>query len=111
MKKLLLFAFLALATTSQALDKPSIDVVKAAKLASEYLASQGGNGVFIASIAVDEGAIINGQATWVAKWSKTVTTSDGTEVGVRIKGDGSVVRLIEGKGSRSKRRPAALDIR
>ncbi len=111
MKKLLLLTLLALTSTSQALDKPGIDVVRAAKVASEYLASQGNSGLFIASIAVDEGAILSGKATWVVKWSKTVTTSDGTEVGVRIKDDGSVVRLIEGKGSRSKRRPAALDIR
>lgn len=102
---------LVLAATSQAADKPALDVVRAAKLASDFLAQQGAGGVFIQSLAVDTGAVFNGRATWVATWSQSLQVDGQKEVGVRIKDDGTVVRLVEGKGSRSKRPPVALEIR
>jgi len=100
-----------LAPSIFAKEKPGMDVVRAAKLASDFLAGRGAGDTYIVSVAIDEGAIISGQPTWVAKWSKPIVSDGSTEVGVRVKGDGTIVRLVEGKGSRSTRPPAALDIR
>jgi hypothetical protein len=111
MKTLLLTCItLGLASSGMAA-KPAIDVVRAAKLASDFLAQQGAGAPYIVSITMDEGAIIRGETSWVVRWSKPIVSDGSTEVGVRVKGDGTVVRLVEGKGTRSKRQPAALEIR
>lgn len=102
---------LALTLSVSAAEKPELDAVRAAKLASDFLARQGAGAPYITSITIDEGAIINGRASWVVKWSRPMEADGQKEVGVRIKGDGTIVRLVEGKGSRSTRTPAALDIR
>jgi hypothetical protein len=112
MKRLLLSCMiLVCAATSRAADKPAIDIVRAAKLASEFLAQQGAGNVHIQSLVIDTGAVFKGQPSWVATWSESLQVDGQKEVGVRIKDDGTVVRLVEGKGSRSKRSPASLEIR
>jgi hypothetical protein len=112
MKTLLLVCTtLALAFTGHAAEKPGIDALRAAKVATDFLAKMGGDAPYITSISIDPGAIFNGHPTWVVKWSKPIEAEGNKEVGVRVKNDGTVVRLIEAKGSRSKRQPAALDIR
>ncbi len=114
MKMRLFLACCALAIfapTLSAKEKPGMDVIRAAKLASDYLAGLGAGAPYIVSITLDEGALINGQPSWVVHWSKPIVNGGDKELGVRVRGDGTVVRLIEGKGSHSTRQPAALDIR
>jgi len=113
-KTRLLLAFLGLTVLTSgvfAREQPGVDVVRAAKLASDFLASRKAGDTYIVSVTIDQGAIISGQPSWVVKWSKPITSDGATELGVRVKGDGTVVRLVEGKGTRSTRQPAALDIR
>lgn len=114
MKKLLLLTGLALALVAQPLlarEQPAIDAVRAAKIATDYLTNLGGGAPYIVSLVVDHGAIINGRASWVATWSAPIVNGAETELGVRIRADGTVVRLVQGKGTHSTRPPAALEIR
>jgi len=94
--------------------KPGVDAVAAAKLATEYLANLGSEAPYIVSITMDQGGIIKGSSSWVVRWSSAIKSENQVEVGVRVKSDGTVVRLVEGKGGaapHSTRPPAALEIR
>lgn len=102
---------LTFATAGLAAERPGIDALRATKVATDFIAKMGPNAPYIASVAIDPGAIFNGTPTWVVKYHAPIEVDGNKEVGLRVKSDGSIVRLVEGKGSRSKRQPAALDIR
>jgi hypothetical protein len=108
---LLTILALALAAAAPAADKPAVDALRAAKIATDFLAQQGAGAPHIVSIALESSAIIKPQASWVVRWSKPIVSDGATEVGLRVKSDGSITRLVENKHARSTRAPAALDIR
>ena len=111
--KTCLLALLTLAATTavHAADKQGMDALRAAKIATDFLAKQGPGAPYIVSVTLDSGAIIKPQSSWVIRWSTPITSDGSTEVGLRVRHDGSITRLVEDKHTRSKRQPAALDIR
>ena len=113
MKTSLLLTCLTLTFTCSgfAAERPGIDALRATKLATDFIAKMGPNAPYIASVSIDRGAIFNGTPTWVVKYNAPIEVDGSKEVGLRVKSDGSVVRLVEAKGARSNRQPAALDIR
>lgn len=113
MKKLSLFAALAMitftATPLHAAEK--VDALRVAKIATDYLAKQGAGAPQIVSIALDSGTVMNAKQSWVVRWSAPLGTDSPREVGLRVKFDGSIARLVEDSKSRSTRTPAAFQIR
>lgn len=96
-----------------AADAPRLDAVRAAKIAGDYLASlREPSGPYITSVTLDIGGIIAGERSWIVRWSAPFGDSKQPDVGVRVRMDGSYVRLVGGgKAERGNREPSALGIR
>ena len=95
------FAFLP---EAQAENAPRIDALHVAKVASDYLATHGKDAPYITSIALEKEAILSDKTSWVVRFSRPVLADGNKEVGIRVKFDGSVSYLIEGKSGPKKRR-------
>lgn len=96
---------LALCPAARAADAPRVDALRVAKLATEYLATQGRNAPHIVSIALEKDALFRGKTSWIVRWSGPVVVDGNKEVGMRVKLDGSVSHLIDEK-YRPKKQPA-----
>lgn len=88
-----------------------VDALRVAKIATDYLAKQGAGAPQIVSITLDSGTVLNAKQSWVVRWSAPLGTDSPREVGLRVRPDGSVARLVEDTHSVSKRTPAAYQIR
>ncbi len=108
-----LFAILAMiaftAAPLHAAEK--VDALRVAKIATDYLAKQGAGAPEIVSITLDIGTVLNVQRSWVVRWSAPLGSDAPREVGLRVKFDGSVARLVEDSKSHSTRTPVAYQIR
>jgi len=113
MKKLLtLVAALVLSVNGSFAATPPVDAMKAAKIATDYLNSLGGSERFITSVTLDRGAMISGKQSWMVRWSKSIDDGLDKEIGLRVKMDGSIARVVESKASKSGRNePASQGIR
>jgi hypothetical protein len=89
---------LAFAATCIAADAPKIDAVRAAKIATDYLAQLGPNAPHIVSVTLDRDAIIRGKISWIVRWSRSIPAEGDQEVGLRVNMDGSTARLVKEKG-------------
>lgn len=85
-------------------ERPRLDAVRAAKIASDYLATQGANGPFIVSVTLEKSAILHGESSWVARWSQSISADGDLEVGLRVNLDGTTARLVLGKEAARKRK-------
>ena len=88
-----------------------VDALRAAKIATDYLAKQGAGAPHIVSILLDTGTVLNVKRSWIVRWSAPLGSESPREVGLRVKLDGSITRLVEDLQSVSKRAPAAYQIR
>ncbi len=88
-----------------------VDALRVAKIATDYLAKQGAGAPQIVSITLDSGTVLNVKQSWVVRWSAPLGSEGQREVGLRVKLDGSVIRLVEDTKAHSMRNPAAYDIR
>lgn len=88
-----------------------VDALRVAKIATDYLAKQGAGAPEIVSITLDSGTVLNVKKSWVVRWSAPLGAGNPREVGLRVRPDGSVARLVEDSKSVSKRTPAAYQIR
>ena len=101
-------AILACASASAFAQAPKVDAVKAARLATDYLATLGANAPHIVSVTLEQSALLSGSQSWVIRWSTPVMDNGNREIGVRVKMDGSVAHLVdnlEGRKERATRRP------
>ncbi len=112
-KSLLLLAALAMMSfaTSPLQAAEKVDALRVAKIATDYLAKQGAGAPEIVSITLDNGTVLNVKHSWVVRWSAPIGSGKAREVGLRVRPDGSVARLVEDSHSVSKRTPAAYQIR
>ena len=85
-------------------ERPRLDAVRAAKIASDYLATQSANGPFIVSVTLEKSAILHGESSWVARWSRAISADGDLEVGLRVNLDGTTARLVLGKEAARKRK-------
>jgi len=83
-------------------NRPALDAVRAAKIATDYLSRLGPGAPHIVSLTLEKSAIIRGRTSWIARWSRTVENEGDRELGLRVNLDGTSVRLVEDK-SNSKR--------
>jgi hypothetical protein len=101
---LIALAVLAFSPAASAGEAPRIDAVRAAKIATDYLRTQGSNAPHIVSLALEKPALATGGSVWTARWSKPIPADGESELGLRVNPDGSIVRLVEGKSTARKRR-------
>ena len=104
---LVMFSF----TTASLHAAEKIDALRAAKIATDYLAKHGSATTQIVCIKLDSGTVLNANQSWVVRWSAPIGSAGQPEVGLRVKPDGSLARLVEDSRSASKRTPAASEIR
>lgn len=90
-----------------AADAPALGADKAAKIATDYLVGQKSGGIYIVSVALESTALAGGTRSWMVRWSKPMFVEGNNEVGLRVKMDGSLARVIE----RRSRGSSAQDIR
>ena len=102
---LLLMALAAFvpAPVASAGDGPQLDAVRAAKIATDYLATLGSTAPHIVSVTLEKSALLHGRLSWVARWSRAVEVEGEKEVGLRVNLDGSTARLVEDKAAAGRR--------
>lgn len=97
---------LAFLPTAHADDRPRIDALRVAKIATDYLATHGRGAPYIVSIAIEKDALFHGKTSWVVRWSHPLSADGNMEVGMRVKFDGTVSYLIDEKaGSKKQAEP------
>jgi hypothetical protein len=96
-------AFLGLLSIAAVAQAPKLDAARAAKLATDYLATLGPSAPHIVSITLEKSAIINGSHSWIVRWSSPIQEGTQSEIGVRVKMDGTLAHLVEDKEARKKR--------
>ena len=92
-------------------DAPALGAEKAAKIAADYLAQQKAGSVYIVSIVLERSAIISGTRSWMVRWSAPLSVDNNSEVGLRVKMDGSVARIVDNPNRGQKAFGSAQDIR
>ncbi len=101
-------AILACVSASAFAQAPKVDAVKAARLATDYLATLGASAPHIVSVTLEQSALLSGSQSWVIRWSAPVMDNGNREIGVRVKMDGSLAHLVDnlaGRKERATRRP------
>ena len=89
---------------SSAEERPRLDAVRAAKIATDYLGTLGVNAPFVASVTLEKSALLHGESSWVARWSRVIAVEGEQEVGLRVNLDGTTARLVMGKEAARKRK-------
>jgi hypothetical protein len=84
-------------------DRPAIDAVRAAKIATDYLARLGPNPPYIVSLILEKSGILKGKTSWVALWSRSIEADGNRELGMRVNLDGTTAILVEDKTAARKR--------
>ncbi len=95
---------LAFSTSASADDAPQLDVVRAAKIATDYLAHFGQDRPYIDSLTLERAALLSGRRAWVARWSTPIFADGKKEVGLRINLDGTLRILVQENPSKTPRR-------
>jgi len=84
-------------------ERPRVDALRVAKLAADYLATHGGTAPYVTSIVLEPDALLGGKLSWVVRWSHPILADGNTEVGMRVKLDGSVSYIIQDKTGPKRR--------
>lgn len=82
---------------------PAVDALKATKIATDYIAKRGRGGPYIVSVALETSSLVKGARSWIVRWSEPIEDGDAKGVGLRVGLDGTIARLVEGKGGRRKK--------
>jgi hypothetical protein len=85
---------------------PSLDAARAARLATDYLATLGSKAPHIVSITLEKGALVSGSQSWIVRWSEPIQDGANHEIGVRVKMDGTLAHLVENTEAKRKRATA-----
>ncbi len=86
---------------------PSVDALRVAKIATEYLATHGKDAPHIVSIAIESDSLVGGKLSWVVRFSRPVLADGNKEIGMRVKFDGTVTYIIDEKSGSKKSRAVA----
>ena len=113
MKPIVRAAFVAIAIVATSsvtalAQAPKVDAARAARLATDYLATLGTGAPHIVSVTLEKSALVNGSLSWIVRWSAPVNDGGNREIGVRVKMDGTLAHLVEnleGRKDRAIRRP------
>ncbi len=89
--------------SARSADTPRIDALHVAKVATDYLATQGRNAPHIVSISLESDALFGGKNSWIVRFSHALLTDGNREIGMRVRLDGSVSYLTEDKPGTKKR--------
>ena len=100
---LLTAAILIVASGSASAEAPKLDAARATRLATDYLATLGGNAPHIVSVQLEKSALLNGSLSWIIHWSEPVNDNGNREIGVRVKMDGTMAHLVDNLEGRKKR--------
>lgn len=82
---------------------PKLDAARAAKLATDYLTTLGPSAPHIVSITLEKSSLVNGTHSWIVRWSTPIQEGTQSEIGVRVKMDGTLAHIVEDKEARKKR--------
>ena len=93
---------LVILPSARAGDAPRIDALHVAKIASDYLATHGRNAPYVVSIALEADALLGGKSTWIVRFSHPISADGNSEVGMRVKLDGTVSYLVKDKDGAKK---------
>ena len=118
---LLLSALSLLGAACLAQAAPVIPIDQAAAIAQKELKSRGlDSQIFVTSIGLTADGMANSEKYWYVRWSEAIKGEERKkEVGMKIKMDGTIVRLVEGPdGTEALRnhrtrsdRPSILDLK
>ncbi len=121
MRSLLLSSLVLLAAVCLAQAAPRITIGEAASIAQNELKSRGlESQIYIVGIALQADGMANTEKYWNVRWSEAIAGEERKkEVGVKVKMDGSIVRLVESsegvEALRNHRtrsdRPSVLDLK
>jgi hypothetical protein len=121
MRSLLLSSLALLAAACLAQAAPRITIAEAASIAQNELKSRGlESQIYVIGIALETDGMANAEKYWHVRWSDAIAGEERKkEVGVKVKMDGSIVRLVEGsegvEALRNHRtrsdRPSVLDLK
>ncbi len=92
-------------------EAPALSAEKAAKIAADYLAQEKAGPGHIVSVVLESSAIVGGTRSWMVRWSAPLRVEGSNEVGLRVKMDGSVARVVENRTRAQKPPASAHDIR
>ena len=81
---------------------PRLDAVRAAKIASDYLATLGPGAPYIVSVTLERLSLLQAGQSWVIRWSDPFVTGGERELGLRVNYDGTIVRLVAEKPAAAK---------
>jgi hypothetical protein len=95
--------FLGALSISAVAQVPKVDAARAAKLATDYLDTLGSTAPHIVSITLEKSALVNGTQSWIIRWSSPIQEGTQSEIGVRVKMDGTLAHLVEDKEGRKTR--------
>jgi hypothetical protein len=87
---------------------PKVDAARATRMATDYLAKLGGNAPHIVSVNLERTALVNGEDSWVIRFSEPIVEGNQREIGVRVRMDGVMAHIVEdgtAKRQRANRRP------
>lgn len=96
--------FLACQPAANAQNASAIDALRVAKIATDYLATQGKGAPHIISIALESDSLVGGKISWVVRFSRPILSDGNKEIGMRVKTDGTTSFLIEDKSGPKKHR-------
>jgi hypothetical protein len=82
---------------------PPVDAAHAAKIATDYLARQGTGAPHIVSVTLESSALVKGTQSWVVRWSAAIDAGEQREIGLRVRMDGSVARLMADKAAAARK--------
>lgn len=100
---LLVVAFAGFASATSLAQAPALDAAKATTIATNYLKGLGGGAPHIVSVNLERSSIMNPTYSWVIRWSSAIGEGAQREIGMRVKMDGSVARLVEDLEARKQR--------
>lgn len=82
--------------------KPAISARQALDAAENYIKERGLQGdIYVESVTLTRSSMFGGETYWFVKWSHPLVASDPAkrEVGIKMRMDGSVTRLVKGIAS------------
>jgi hypothetical protein len=82
---------------------PEVDAARATRLATDYLNTLGANAPYIVSVTLEKSSLVGGSQSWIIRWSAPIVEGSQSEIGVRVKMDGTLAHLVEDKEARKKR--------
>ena len=92
-------AMLLHGATARGDSAPRLDAMRAAKIATDYLATLGPGAPYIVSVTLERASLVQRKQSWVIRWSVPFVADGERELGLRVNFDGTTARLVAEKPS------------